>query len=261
MKQLAIGALLLLCACTQPEIKGAAGSTSYSKQAFASLEHDGDLTLNKVAVKGALKGAGTLAAQKCRFGTVDWKGTATLQKVRVAGGSTFIGTLTGTKCSFKDTVMAESNAVTLNDTAIGGSLDVNPSGDGKTTLNRLAIRDDLSGMGALTVNKAEIGGFKWEGPVTLNKVKVREEANFTGALTFNECEFKGTVTATSDMLAFNEVEIEGNLVIIGTETGGEQKLILSGKSLIKGNVTFASGNGVIETRDDSRVLGQVTGTK
>jgi hypothetical protein len=258
MKKLYVTALLLMITACTPAEKHE-GMTTYSGRTFESLQHTGNLELKEVKVTEGLSGSGKLTAEKTVIGSIMWKGPATFDQSSIFGTTNISGALKATKGLFKGDVTVTSDLVELLETEIDGTLDIKASRNGQTTLNQVTVENKVIGTGTLHLTKGRIGGLEWDGATTATECRVAEDAIFTGPLNLDSCIFKENVTATSTMIHLNDVQINGNLLIPETKGNSAQTVVLTGGSTIKGNVTFASGQGIITKDNDSTIQGKVIG--
>ncbi len=243
MKKLCmVATLLVMSACTQT--KQHEGMSAYTRRTFESLQHTGNLALDEVKVTGELSGSGELTAKKSRFGSLTWKGPVKLDESSVLGTTTING-----------------DKVELKETKINGNLEVRGTDKGQTTLDQVTVENQVIGNGTLHLTKGRIGGFDWKGATTITECHVGKQANFTGPLSLETCTFSGSIIATSTMVHLNAVEVNGNLLIPETGQNEAQTVVLTGGSIIKGNITFASGQGIVKKEGDSKIEGKVIGTE
>ncbi len=133
---------------------------------------------------------------------------------------------------------------------------------GILTLKSVNIPGNLTGSGSLSASECTFGSIKWTGATHLATCRILRNSTLTGSLLAAHSTFERNVTVTSNYVELDGGVIKGDLIIQPTSNPKEeQTLLLSGAALIKGNVKFLSGNGILKKTDRAEVQGQVTGLK
>lgn len=120
-------------------------------------------------------------------------------------------------------------------------------------LGNLTTKGPISGKN-LIVNKLDV-----RGNVSVTRMEVKQNAEIRGALVAVDSKFRD-LTIYADEIILEDVKM-GNL-LVKSEGTKVQNLILKGKTVISGNVTFEGGNGVIVKEGTSAIIkGNLQGGK
>jgi|GEM_PF-3200498 len=111
---------------------------------------------------------------------------------------------------------------------------------GTIELQRLTVKQDMDIIGSLYITDFNIG----------RNIKI------IGLLEATNGTIKDLEVTSSD-ITLQDVNI--NNIIINVNKGKQQTLYLKGKSLVKGNINFISGKGLIVKGSDVQIKGEITG--
>ena len=116
--------------------------------------------------------------------------------------------------------------------------------------------ESLSVMGSLTGKNIICKMLDVMGPVEVMHLKVEGEASIMGPLTANQSKFEN-LSIVADEIILEDVEV--NNISIKQEKTKKQVLQLKGSTLVKGNITFESGKGIIEQDPGVKIQGKIKG--
>lgn len=108
-------------------------------------------------------------------------------------------------------------------------------------------------------HRIDCGELNVVGPVEVSYLKVTGDTTILGPLTATEAKFNNIII-TADKISLNNATVN-NLLIKKTDKEETQTLILTGSTVINGDVTFESGNGIIHADSSVVIHGSVKGTK
>jgi hypothetical protein len=133
---------------------------------------------------------------------------------------------------------------------------------GVLALKNVDIPGELSGSGSFAASECTFGSIKWTGAAHLRNCRILRNSTFTGSLLAAQTTFERNVTVTSNYVELDGGVIKGDLIIQPTSRSDEEQTVaLSGAALVKGDIRFLSGNGVLKKTGRAEVQGQVIGLK
>jgi hypothetical protein len=138
----------------------------------------------------------------------------------------------------------------------------------KSTAEALSITGPFTAKDTTFTTLSCIGPVKLEqvicetidvvGPTELKNCKIKGDTSIIGTLDANNSEFEKITITTSHMHLENSKT--QNIVIKKNSNANEkQKLVLSGSTIIDGNIVFESGQGIIEKSSTVKINGSITG--
>ena len=146
--------------------------------------------------------------------------------------------------------------------------------NGTLTFSSLDVAQNAEINGPLKGNKGKFGDLTVHGPVEVTYV-ICNKLNVTGPVTasylevLDEAVIYGTLTADNSKLHNLTIETENftldavrvdNIVVKSSSASKEQTLILKGKTIISGDITFESGKGIVSVQgSEVQIKGHVKG--
>jgi len=126
---------------------------------------------------------------------------------------------------------------------------------GPTQLKNVTA-ESLSVMGPLTGKNIICKTLDVMGPVEVTHLKVEGDASIMGPLTAKQSYFE-SLSIWGDETLLEDVEVKN--ISIKKDKDKSQVLRLKGTSIVKGNITFESGQGIIEQGPDIKIQGEIKG--
>lgn len=133
---------------------------------------------------------------------------------------------------------------------------------GPTSKSKNGKFGSLTVTGPFEANDVIAKDINITGSLNAQNLKVENETTVIGGLSVDKGSLNN-ITITSDKITLKDTEVKGNITV--KKASGlfgktrDQVLQLEGKTTVKGNITFESGEGKVEQASDSKVEGQVTG--
>ena len=132
-------------------------------------------------------------------------------------------------------------------------------GNGLVTLEGTTIRGRLEVNGSVKATKAFIGAFDCAGYANLTDCVIKTHSDVNGFLNANRTAFQGPVVLKAQKAEFTDCTIESLIVKNPSWVFGTQVIELQGKTVVKGSITFESGQGKVNMSPQSKVLGKIVG--
>jgi hypothetical protein len=127
---------------------------------------------------------------------------------------------------------------------------------GKATLNETTVTGDTHIAGMLNAKNANLNTLNIAGKATFFTSHVRGAAKISGLLASCNTSFNKKITISSDKAYFDHSEANE----IEVNPGGDTQVVyLGNNTLVKGNISFSSGHGLVVIDSTSRVIGRVIG--
>jgi hypothetical protein len=105
----------------------------------------------------------------------------------------------------------------------------------------------------ITCTKLEIIG-----PVDVTDLKVSEETDIVGPLKATQSTFQ-KLSVMADKISLDDVAVDDITIQKNKNHQKAQVLQLKGKTIVKGNITFESGEGIVEQDQDVKIQGEIKG--
>lgn len=153
---------------------------------------------------------------------------------------------------------AAATTAPAEQTVLGKEVVSNLSTNGNVMLDGTTITDSLKVIGSLKAQHATIGQLEVVGHTALKEVVIKGDATLEGSVKIAHSEFEGALKITSPQI-FLADSVLNSLVVGKSETGSET--IYMSNTVIKGPVTFESGNGKILKKSGSKIIGEIKGAK
>ena len=135
------------------------------------------------------------------------------------------------------------------------SLSVN----GALDLNNSKVDERIKVHGAASLNKVQVGSVKVYGALHAKGVVVHGTAKIAGALVAHNSKFQDIKISTVECALENTTT--KNIVFETDSHKKQQKLVLKGKTVINGDITFESENGEVILDKTSTIKGKIIGGK
>lgn len=127
---------------------------------------------------------------------------------------------------------------------------------GKADLEGTTVIGHTHVSGMLYADHARLTTLHVAGLATIEKSQISQNSKFSGLLHACQSSFKGDLTIASDRVHLSKVDA----MDIAIHPGGAQQIMCVGnESLIRGDVNFVSGHGLIAMDSGSKILGKVIG--
>ncbi len=205
-------------------------STQLYATAPVSQTMSGVINLSDVTY-GDLKVLGTLEADTLQANSLDVTGTLEAKHLKVANGVVSLGP-------------ADLEKIEV------GSLNVN----GHLNLDKAMIKNKLTVQGDAEIESVEVKDVDVKGTLKADKIKVSGDFVIIGAFEAEDSNFNNIV-ATSNEVILEDVNAT-SIFIKQDKAFGKQKLILKGKTVISGTITFEKP-GVVEVKSKKVSIGNV----
>lgn len=142
-----------------------------------------------------------------------------------------------------------------HDLSVKGAFTVN----GKTTLNKVKVTGLTTINGQTTLSDANLQGLTVKGKLDVSGSRLGN-TTVAGNVNLRDVVMRGTLTATSDLVVLNGVEVKG-IKITKLLPDKSQTICLEKASHVQGDIHFDSGNGTVYVIGASKIIGKVTGGK
>lgn len=170
-------------------------------------------------------------------------------------GATFYGPVTLSNKEFDH--LNAKGPTTLEGVTVTGPLEV----FGPLTIKDSKIKN-LTVMGPLTAKKLTMVSGEINGPVKLDRSQVEGKITINGPLTAEECKFKDTIDiATTKMTLEHSTATHIHVRKNDSWLDKPQKIYLTSKTIVNGDITFEAGNGLVYLKKGSTLKGEVKGGK
>ena len=118
--------------------------------------------------------------------------------------------------------------------------------------------DSLNIKGPFTAKNIICKTFKVIGPVDVTHLKVEGDTSIMGSLKANQSQFEN-MSISADEIFLKDVDVKD--IFIKKNMDKKQVLQLKGKTLVKGNIAFESGQGIVELDSAAKVQGEIKGAR
>lgn len=120
----------------------------------------------------------------------------------------------------------------------------------------------LSISGPLNARKVTLKTLTANGPVRFERVTVDGKVTINGSLNAEESNFKDSISIAADKIIFDHSMAE-NIQVRKNSSWLEkpQRVILTNKTIVKGDITFEAGNGIVVLSKGAALKGEVKGGK
>lgn len=135
--------------------------------------------------------------------------------------------------------------------------DVNSNGS--TNLGGTTVTDSTSVNGSLRATEADLNKLDVNGSANLEKCTVHGNANINGSLKGKDNTFEDKLTISSNKVCLDSTSTQSIEIRKVTSDNNKQVVTLENNSSVKGDITFASGNGVVVVDSNSQLSGNVIG--
>ncbi len=195
----------------------------------------------------------TSISNQTAIGDIEILGSGELEKVELG--------------RFINTGPANLNVVKADRIAITGPLKFkNIQVEGRTQVTGSTKGEDGNFSELNIVGPAEIKGSQAEILVVIGSLKIQDsmitgETKVTGEFVAENSKFED-ITITANTIYLDKTTAKS--IFVKKDKLAEkktQKLVLTNKSLVRGDVTFESGYGQIEIKEDSKVEGKIIGVQ
>lgn len=135
-----------------------------------------------------------------------------------------------------------------------------------TLMGPVKMRDskmnDLQVTGPFNASKVVVKKLTVNGPVRFERVTVDGLATINGPLTAEESNFKNTLSIATDKMSLDHCMAE-NIEVRKNSKWFEkpQRVFLTNKTVVKGDIVFEAGNGVVVISKEATHKGKVIGGK
>lgn len=135
--------------------------------------------------------------------------------------------------------------------------DVNANGS--TNLDGTTVTDSTNVNGSFCANEADLNKLNVNGSANLEKCTVHGNAHINGSLNSKDNIFEDTLIISSHKVCLDSTSTQSIEVRKVTPDNNKQVVRLENNSTVMGDITFASGNGVVVVDSHSKILGNVIG--
>ncbi|MGD9152208.1 MAG: hypothetical protein PVG30_00910 [Gammaproteobacteria bacterium] len=114
--------------------------------------------------------------------------------------------------------------------------------------------------GGVDIDKSNItGSVGFAGAAILNKVSINGKCSELGLLVAKDADFANTIEITGEITHFQHSKTVA--ILVHPSEHPQEKIYLEDQTVVNGNITFESGNGIVVKSADSTILGNVIGGK
>lgn len=110
--------------------------------------------------------------------------------------------------------------------------------------------------GTLTASEAQMGSVVVNGNASFTNCIIKGALSVYGNLQMQNCQVFGQISTYAPFLSLDKTQAPS---IINLSKQGQQTIALQNQTFIKGTITFASGNGLVNLYGGSYVVGSVAG--
>lgn len=179
---------------------------------------------------------GKTECQKAELSQLKVQGQLDMSQVHVKGNTTINGKVGG------------------HDLSVKGDLTIN----GRTTLNKVKVTGLTTINGETTLSDGDLQNLAVKGKLNVSGSRLGD-AIVAGNVYLRDVVMKGNLTATSDVVILNGVEVKG--IKITKSSDKSQTLCLEKASHVQGDIRFEAGNGMVYMSGASKIMGEVIGGK
>lgn len=154
--------------------------------------------------------------------------------------------------SFAYPVCTRTGAITECGTGKLDQLDV----AGKATLNGTTVVGNTHIAGVLAATNVNLNSLNVAGKATLIMSKVNDATKINGLLVSCSTKFNRKITISSDKTHFDHSETNEIEINPGNDA---QVVYLGNNTVVKGNISFSSGHGLVVIDSSSKINGRVIG--
>jgi len=131
--------------------------------------------------------------------------------------------------------------------------------NGSTNLDGTTVTDSTSVNGSLRATEADLNRLHVNGSANLEKCTVHGNAHINGSLKSKDNRFEDTLIISSHKVCLDSTSTQSIEVRKITPDNNKQVVTLENNSSVMGDITFASGNGVVIVDSQSKISGNVIG--
>ncbi len=130
---------------------------------------------------------------------------------------------------------------------------------GFVTLDNTFIRKQLTVHGNLSAEKAQINNMHVAGRASLSDCVVNGKAEVSGFLSAKASSFRGPLELSMQSASFEDCNLDTIVMKKPVWAFLQQKVVLDGKTVCRGSITFESGSGKVIVSQKSQMIGTVHG--
>jgi hypothetical protein len=131
--------------------------------------------------------------------------------------------------------------------------------NGFATLEGTTVKGALEATGRIKAIHASIGSFSCNGYATLIDTRIKSQSEVNGFLHAFATQFQGPVTVAAGSVDFTDCTIDSLVIKSGAWIFGTQVVELYGNTVVKGSITFESGQGKVIKSPQSKIQGKIIG--
>lgn len=135
----------------------------------------------------------------------------------------------------------------------------NINANGFMNLDGTTVTDSTSVNGRFRATDADLNKLYVNGSANLEKCTVHGNATINGSLKGKDNTFEDTLTISSHEVCLNSTSTQSIEIRKVTHDNNKQVVMLENNSTVMGDITFASGNGVVVVDSKSKILGNAIG--
>ncbi len=131
--------------------------------------------------------------------------------------------------------------------------------NGSLFLKNTIVSDSVSVNGMLYSVLSDLGSLQINGECKLEDTTIRGNSLVNGSFTANRCHFLGGLSVASEITYLENSTASQVVIRRISNSDSVQSLMISGKSLIRGDIVFESGQGNVVIKGDIEIQGDVVG--
>lgn len=133
--------------------------------------------------------------------------------------------------------------------------------NGLVSLDGTTVKNGLEVNGSLKAQNATVGSLLCNGHTSVTDVVIKGKSEVFGFLNATRTQFQGELVLGAQSVTFVDASLGSILVKSPPWIIGSQVITLSGKTAVKGTITFESGKGIVKVLGDSKVSGKIIGAE